>query len=215
MTSRALAFRGDRASCGYVARPAGSAEGCRSRPACLLIGYLAAGRLTSTAAGSRAQDKCGVVGWAIAWARSRCWSAPSGWRTSWSSRCWNAAARSAAPGTRVDPGPDPDPVPVRGHPARAARRRGRGRRRDRGHRHLRARQGLGHRDPGGGLGRRAGCRRPHRRARRLFPHLGRAHVTNRGALGPLTSAGQSLAGVNLPRACRDLRGDGYQRAGRT
>ena len=29
-----------------------------------------------------------------AWARSRCWSARSGWPTSWSSRCWNAAPRS-------------------------------------------------------------------------------------------------------------------------
>src|ERR1700734_1483650 len=28
------------------------------------------------------------------WARSRCWSARSGWPTSWSSRCWNAAPKS-------------------------------------------------------------------------------------------------------------------------
>jgi len=38
-----------------------------------------------------------------AWARSRCWSARSGWPTSWSSRCWNAAPRSGCAGRWAPP----------------------------------------------------------------------------------------------------------------
>ena len=38
-----------------------------------------------------------------AWARSRCWSARSGWPTSWSSPCWNGAARSACAGRSARP----------------------------------------------------------------------------------------------------------------
>ena len=38
-----------------------------------------------------------------AWARWRCWSAASAWPTRWSSRCWNAAPRSACAGRSAPP----------------------------------------------------------------------------------------------------------------
>jgi putative ABC transport system permease protein len=54
--------------------------------------------LTAQADAKGALDTC-----SSAWARSRCWSARSGWPTSWSSRCSNAARRSVCAGHWAPP----------------------------------------------------------------------------------------------------------------
>ncbi len=55
------------------------------------------------------------------------------------------------------------------------------------HRHLRPRQGLGHRHPARGLGRRPGRRPAHRRPRRAAArHPGRPPVTHPGPVDPVT-----------------------------